>query len=297
MKIFLTGATGYVGSAVAAALRRAGHQVHGLARDDRAEEKLVARGITPVRGDLSDPASRARAAETAAGVVHAGMRNDRQGPETDRAAVEAMLDALAGSGKPFVYTSGIWVVGATGDRVADEDTELDPIPLVRWRPPIERLVLDAAERGVRSVVIRPGVVYGKGGGIPAMLVASARERGAARYVGDGENRWPLVHADDLGELYARAVASAPAGTGLHGVDDSELRVAEIAAAAAHGAGAEGRTEAWPVEEAQAELGAGFAQALALDQRLSAGRARDLLGWRPAGPSILEELREGSYATS
>ncbi len=158
---------------------------------------------------------------------------------------------------------------------------------------MERLVLDSAFSAVRAVVIRPAIVYGRGGGIPADFLKSARENGESMYVGTGENHWPLVHAADLADLYARAFENAAGGTLLHASDDSAHRVKEIAQAASFGAGAEGKTRSWPLEDARRELGA-YADALVLDQRISAERAKNLLGWRPGAMDILEALRLGRY---
>jgi len=211
----------------------------------------------------------------------------------DQAAVRVMLDAIAGSGKPFIYTSGVWVLGDTGGRVADETWPVNPAALVAWRPAAEQLVLQASAQKVRSIVIRPAVVYGRGEGIPAGFVESARTHGAARYVGSGENRWPVIDVDDLADLYVRALEKAPAGTVLLAADGSAHRVKEIAEAASIGAGAGGRTESWPLEEARKTLGA-YADALALDQQVSSERARAMLGWKPRASGILEDLRLGSY---
>ena len=200
LKVFLTGATGYIGGAVADALLAAGHSVVGLARSDEAARKLTAKGIIPFHGDLNSSLNLAKAAMESDGVIHAGTTNDGR---IDQEAVRAMLDALPGSSKPFLYTSGIWVLGDTEGKVADETWPLNPAALVAWRPGVEQLVLAAARTGVRSIVIRPGVVYGHGGGIAADFVKFARETGAARYVGTGENHWPLVHVEDLADLYVQ----------------------------------------------------------------------------------------------
>jgi len=291
MKVFLAGATGYIGSAVADALRGAGHQVSGLARSDAAATRLTGMGIETVRGDFADPASVARAARAADAVVSAASANV---PATDIAAVRAVLDALRGSGKPFVYTSGIWAYGDTGGRVVTEDTPPNPAALAAWRPAIDREVLQSAADKVRSVVIQPGVVYGGGGGIPAQFVETARRDGAARFVGTGENRWTVVHLEDLAELYVRALEHAPAGTLLIAVAGPSVRVADLARAASEGAGAGGKVVAWPLAEARQKLGA-YADALALDQQASSRRAEELLGWKPFRVGILDDLRQGSYA--
>lgn len=292
MNIFLTGATGYIGGAVADALMKAEHSVTGLARSDEAAGRLRLKGVTPHRGDLTSPASLASAAQALDGVIHTGTTNDGR---LDQAAIQAMLDALAGSGKPFVYTSGVWVLGDTGGQAVDESAPLKPAALVAWRPAVERLVLDSAPRGVRPIVIRAALVYGRGGGIPAELVNSARDNGAARYVGTGENRWPVIDVDDLADLYLRAFETAAAGALFHAGDSSAHRVKEVAEAASAGAGKDGRTESWPIEQARKTLGA-YADALVLDQRISSAKATSLLGWKPRAAGILDDLRRGSYVS-
>jgi nucleoside-diphosphate-sugar epimerase len=284
MRVFVTGATGYVGWAVARALRAAGHSVAGLARSDDAARRLEDAGHAAVRGSLADADLLARAAREADATVHAGATGAADQAEVDAAAVRALLDGLDGSGKPFVYTSGLWVLGATGDAVADEDAPLNPAAIVAWRGALEREVVHAAERGIRTVVLRPGVVYGRGGGTPGGFLASGRKKGVVRYVGDGSQRWPMVHVDDLADLYVLALG-APAGTVLNAVVDS-FPARAITEAAADATGA--RAEAWPLKEARGRLGV-YADALALDQRVSAERAR-ALGWNPSRPSVLEELR-------
>jgi nucleoside-diphosphate-sugar epimerase len=223
------------------------------------------------------------------GVIHAGTTNDGR---IDQEAVRAMLDALRGSNKPFLYTSGIWVLGDTGRKIADETWPANPAALVAWRPEVEQLVLAAARTGVRSIVIRPGIVYGRGGGIAADFVKFARETGAARYVGTGENHWPLVHVEDLANLYVRAFQHAASGALFHATDGSAFRVREIAEAASLGAGAGGGTQSWPLEEARKTLGA-YADALVLDQLVSSDKARTTLDWQPRMASVVEDLRHGN----
>lgn len=292
MRIFLTGATGYIGSAVAEALLAGGHTVAALARSTAAEQTIRDRGMTPVQGDLKHPLSLTAPMQSVDGVIHAGTTNEGK---ADGEAILAMLQALQGTGKPLIYTSGVWVLGNTGDQPADESAPLQPLAMVGWRPAVEKSVIDAAP-GVRAIVIRPGVVYGRGGGLAGMFVQSAQETGAARYIGDGMNRWPLVHVEDLADLYVRAVERAPAGTLLHAVDGPAIRVKEIAEAASFAADAGGRIESWPVDQATAKLGP-LAGALMLDQVVSGERAKQTLGWKPHAVSILEDLRYGSYAMS
>jgi len=291
MQVFLTGATGYIGSAVADRLRAAGHRLTGLARSDAATARLESAGISPVRGDFSDPGSVGSAARSADGVISMATTYD---PSVDGPAIDAILEALVGSNKPFVYTSGIWSHGDTGGAVVDETSPPRPAALVAWRQGVEDRVREGARRGVRTVVIRPAIVYGRGGGIPAGFVKSAREEGAARYVGSGENRWPSVHVDDLADLYLLALEHAPAGSVLLGVNGPSRPVRDIAAAASRAAGAGGRTMAWPLEQAREKLGA-YADALVLDQQASGRRAKELLGWKPHRPDVLEDIERGSYA--
>lgn len=289
MTVFVTGATGYIGRVVVRALCAAGHEVHGLARSPLAEAKLRADGGEVVRGSLTDLPVLARAARAADAVIHLGATGDAEQAQVDTAAVSAMLNAVEGSGKRFIYTSGVWVLGSTGDRVADEDAPPDPTPIVAWRAEMERTMREAADWGIRPVVLRPAVVYGRGGGTPGTFVASARKKGVVRYVGDGTQRWPFVHVDDLADLYVLALHAA-AGTVLNAAAGPSLPVRKVAEAAAEANGAE--AEAWPLDRARERLGP-YADALALDQQVSASRAL-ASGWKPSRPSVLDELRTGSY---
>jgi len=294
MQVFLTGATGYLGRAIADALLSAGYAVVGLARSDDQVHMLAARGLGAHRGDLRDPASLAAGARAADAVIHAAMVPDPDADEVDRAAMEAILRELSQFNRPFVYTSGCWVLGNTGDKIANEDTPIDPTPKVAWRPAVEQMVLAAAHHGVQGVVLRPAMVYGRGGGCVGEFVQSARDTGAAQIVGDGQNRWSFVHTDDLGDLYVRALG-APSGTLLYAAHGPALRVREVAEAASRAAGAAGKVEAIPLEEARKTMGP-LADALALDQQISADRAHQLLGWHPHAPGVLEDLAFAARAT-
>lgn len=295
MQVFLTGATGYIGGAVAEALSKAGHAVVGLARSEEQARMLAAKGLGAHRGDLGDPASLAEGARKADAVIHTAMGAAADSGRVDRAAVEAMLsamDALKQVDRPFIYTSGCWVLGNTGAQIADEDTPLAPTPLVAWRPANEQLVLDPARHGVQGIVLRPAMVYGRGGGLVTTFVQSAREHGAARVIGDGENRWTFVHLEDLAALYVLALRAA-AGTLLFAAHGAGIRVRDVAEAASRAGGADGKVQTVPIEEARKTMGP-FADALALDQQISGERAQRVLGWRPAGPSVLAELASGVY---
>ncbi|MFI8961088.1 NAD-dependent epimerase/dehydratase family protein [Streptomyces sp. NPDC053493] len=287
MKVLVLGATGYIGSAVVSRLTLEGHDVVPLVKDASALGADV-----PVRvGDLTDPDSlRAAVTQDVDAVVNLATPTGDEAVDT--AALDALTGPLRGTGRAFVYTSGVWVLGATGDAVADEESATDPIGIVGYRPRIEQRVLAAAGDGVRAVVIRPGIVYGRGGGIPALMTGWAREHGTGRYVGPVATRWPMVHVDDLAELYALALTKAEEGTVLHGVAHESVPVAAVAAAADVAAGGAGRAEPWPEARAAEVLGAPFAEALALDQVVSGRRAVDELGWRPSRPYVLAELSGG-----
>ena len=294
MQVFLTGATGYIGRAVVEALQKAGHEVSGLARSQEKAKQLEARGVRACIGDLLNPETVVEPARAADGVIHTANTNDGNAAHADAAVVRAILKALEGTGKRFIYTSGVWVLGSTGNKVADENTPVNPTALVAHRPGLEQEVLGYKDRGIRTVVIRPGIVYGRGGGgLPTMLVQSARQSGAARYVGDGDNRWSLVNVDDLAQLYVLALEKAAPGSLYNATSGPFSRVRELAEAASVGAGAKGKTQAWPLDEARKTLGP-FADALALDQQVSGEKAKRDLGWSPASPSACDDLRNGSY---
>ena len=183
-------------------------------------------------------------------------------------------------------------MGDTGGRVVTEDDPVNPPALVAWRPVVEQRVIGATVHHVRASVIRPAMVYGHRGGIPCGFAKTAREEGAARVIGDGENHWGFVHLSDLAELYVRMVEHAPGGTVLLASAGDAVKVKDVAAAASRGAGAEGRVRFIPLVEARKTMGA-LADALTMDQAFDSARARTLLGWNPTGPGILEEMEQGA----
>lgn len=287
MRVFVTGASGYIGSAVCAAIKKRGHDVVGLARSAEAVEKLLAHGVHPVQGTLNDHKVLHEMTHDADAVVYCAFERSPQAVETEARALDVMLGAVDTDHEAFVYTSGCWVYGDTGEKVIDETAPLDPIQLVAWRPSHEKKVHNARKHKLRTVVIRPGLVYGDGGGIPGQMAAQAKN-GALVIVGDGENHWTTVRIDALADLYASALELAPAGAIYNGVNGDPVKYGDIARAVSRSAGGDGAVESISLERARGMMGP-FADALALDQHLLATKAQLDLGWDPDRPTILEEL--------
>jgi nucleoside-diphosphate-sugar epimerase len=283
MKVFLTGGSGYIGSAVALALKKAGHDVLALVRSEAKGEALKKAGVKLAVGELGNPAGYAGAAWGRAAFVHVAQDWTAQGPELDRKTIASARDLLRGQvGATFIYTSGCWVQGPT-DGVADESTPLRPARAVAWRPAHEMAALEMAKDGIRSIVVRPGIVYGGArGGIPAMFFGTALKHGGAQTVGPGDNHWPLVHLDDLAELYVRMVERGLAGSVYYAADSSRLTQREIAEAAARAADKDGKVQA------QQPDGSPYQEALTLDQQVSSEKARNDLDWRPRHESFAAE---------
>lgn len=299
MKAFITGASGYIGGSVAAALMAAGHQVSGLARSDGTAEALAKIGITPIRGTLDDAAVLDRAARDADVTVNAANAGHR-------AAVEAMLKALAGTGKTFVHTDGSSIVGTRAggeliEKVFDEDTPFTPSPQRAARVEIDAMVRNAAANGVRSMVIAPSLIYGSGRGLNLhsiqvpWLIKVAKKFGVAKHIGPGENRWANVHIDDVAALYVLAIEKAPAGA-FYYAENGENSMREVCEAISRMLGQGGRTQSMTLQEAALEWGEGPAHdTMGSNSRVRAKRARVELEWRPTARPLIEEIERGCYA--
>jgi nucleoside-diphosphate-sugar epimerase len=297
MKIFLTGATGYIGSAVLDAALRASHQVTALVRTPQAVDALASRGVTTVLGDLKTVKSYRAAAETQDAYIHTALAASPIREEVDRKAIDTLLGlaaARAGSSPvAFVYTSGLWVLGSNAQPM-DETAQANPGQLLGWRAEHEQVVLQAATTGLRTAVIRPGAVYGGNRGLVSDLLKNALN-GLIRVIGTGENHWPLVYERDLADLYVR-VAAKPEASGIyHANDEGDETVNAIVEGIASHLSMPPDVRHVPLEEARKKLGA-YADALALDQRVRGPRAR-ALDWSPTlhsvgtnVPRLLEEFR-------
>ena len=299
MRVFVTGASGHIGSAVVPELLRAGHQVVGLARSDSSAEALAAAGAEVQRGDLDDLDGLRAAAAAADGVIHLAFRHDLMGSgdfaaaaAVDLAAIQAVASALEGTGKPFVSTSGTLVLAAAGI-TGRPGTEADVAP-GGPRVDAENLVIGLADHGVRSSAVRlPPIVHSEldHHGFAHILIGIARQAGESAYVGDGANRWPSVHTLDAARVYRLALESAPAGSRLHGVADEGIPFRDIAAAIGRGAGVPTASVSAPDA---AERFAFLGGLVGVDNPASSEVTRKVLGWKPAHPGLIEDLKLGHY---
>lgn len=296
MKVFVTGATGYIGKAVCKELKDQGHEVIGLTHNSRHRDILEELGVQAVVADLKSTEQWKNYLKEVNAAIH--LAQDRDDPAgVDTAVIDTIIDAFNGTPKRFVYTSGLWVLGNTGPGEVTESDPTNPIPMVAWRADNEkRLITAERTKSLNVVIVRPAIVYGEGGGLPAMLARSAYEDGAARFIGNGDNLWPMVELHDLANLYVLALTKGEAGEIYHGADeDQRYTVRELAQAASIGAGRDGKTKSWPVAEARKELGP-LVDALTLSQNISGAKAGRFLGWETQAPyNAIEDLKLGSYA--
>ncbi len=295
MRIFVTGATGFIGSAIVQELIGAGHQVVGLSRSDKSDQALAVAGATAHRGSLDDLDSLTRGAAASEGVIHAAFNHDflayATAGETDRRAVAALGAGLVGTGHPFVITSVTTLL--TPGRLGTEDDAPDPATASATRIPSEEAALALAAQGVRASAVRlPPSVHGDGDHafVPA-LIAIARVKGVSAYVGDGRNRWPAVHRLDAARLFRLALEQGVGGSRYHAAGDEGVPVRDIAEVI-------GRRLNLPVAPKPAEEAAGhfgwLASFLALDNPISSALTQQRLGWHPSQPALLPDLDRERY---
>jgi nucleoside-diphosphate-sugar epimerase len=286
MRVFLTGATGFIGTSVAAELMRAGHSVLGVARTEEAAHALAARGVEPHLADLTQPETFVAGAKACEAVIQCAFIHDfskfMENMEIERKTVVAMLDAVAGSGMPFIITSGVAML-APG-RVATEDD----MPARAGRGETEAIVREAADRGLRTAVIRlPPITHESGtGGFLPPLVAAAREKGSAAYVGDGANRWPAGNRADAAVLYRLALEKGEPGSAYHAVGDEGVAARDIA-------GAIGQRLGLPTKSVTPEEAPGYfgwiGMFAGVDMPASSAITRQRLGWQPTHTGLLEDI--------
>lgn len=284
MRVFVTGATGYVGSAVAARLRDGGHEVTGLARSDAAAARLAAAGVAPVVGELRTPASYVDAVADHDAVIHAAFEYRADGSEADdvdQLAVGGLIEAMHRGGRcrQLVYTSNAFLLSGLG--VVNEDIDLARATRPRWRLDVERRVLAAGRDDVATAVVRVGAVYGGAGGSFPGFFEHARATGSIAYVGDGSNRWSLIHRDDLAALYGAIVERGGRGV-FHGVDGTPLTMREVMTLVARASG--DHVEVRSVSPEQASALPYHASVLMCDLAMDTARAR-ALGWAPSVASF------------
>ncbi|HZE05974.1 MAG TPA: SDR family oxidoreductase [Solirubrobacteraceae bacterium] len=298
MRLFVTGASGWIGSAVVGELLAHNHQVLGLARSDASADQIAAAGAEVRRGEVTNLNILRAAAAECDGVVHLAFRHDvafagdfGTAVASDHAAIEAIGDALAGTDKPLAIASGL--AGLRAGEIATEDDRPQPTPGAGGRVINERTALSLAERGVRSMSVRfAPTVHGAGDhGFIARIVAADHEHGAAAYVGDGENRWPAVHVTDAARLVRLGIERAPAGSVLHAAGEEGVAFRHIAEAI--GRRLQLPSTSIPAEQAGEHFG--FLGAfVGLDAPASSTRTRELLGWQPTGPGLIADIAAGAY---
>ncbi len=299
MKVFLTGATGYIGTVVTEKLLAAGHSVVGLARNEAAASKLITRNVEPFLGDLRDTDKLAGAAREADGVIHTAFIHDfsdfEGAVQVERHVIAAFVDALSGSGKAFVATSGTGVLGDTGLRIVDETEIINPTGTLAARAVAEQDIQSAAQHNIRSITLRlPIFVYGRGGStfIP-FLIKDAGEAGVACYVEPGDFKYSVVHVDDVAALYVLALEKGTAGSVYHAVSESGITVKAIAQATARLVGCEAKSIS--NEVAKKVWGPELTTFFSINNQVSSSKAEKELGWKPqVSISILEDIEHGSY---
>jgi len=298
MKVFITGATGYVGGSVATRLMQAGHSVVGLARSNEADAALRKRGIEPLAGDINAYTPFVEVAGRVDAVINAANSDNPF-------VVHALLEGLRGTNKALIQTSGSSVVGdyhngEPSDRIFDEDTPFTPQAEKAGRVAIDDAVLGAARNGVRAIVIRPTLIYGRGIGVSSTsvqlpkLIDLAKKHGVGRHVGRGANIWSNVHIADVAELYLLALEKAPAGSTFY-AENGEADFKSVAGAISRILGFGGATRDMPIGEAVAELGPGAYLSFGSNSRVRGRKSRSLLGWQPKGGTLFDEIEKGVYA--
>jgi nucleoside-diphosphate-sugar epimerase len=284
-RVFVTGASGYVGGAIARHFVRSGHVVFGLTRSPERASTLAENGVQPVIGDFKEPDTYVSELKNCDSVVHAGLEAGPEASRQDQRALEAIQAAVEdGRVRRVLYTSSVWVHGDSAGAVVDETSPLDPPEIAAWRAPHEEVVLDMLEHEVTAVILRLGMVYGGSGGLFGGWFREAKDKGIIGYP-QGDQHWNTVHVDDVAAAYALALEDGPSGARFLLTDESRPTVRELAEAAARAAGA--KAVAWSRDEVRTKLGP-FGEAMLLDLQVTSARARRELGWTPMHTSFVSE---------
>ena len=285
MKILLTGGTGYIGSTVLNRLIAAGQNVTAVVRSEKSSLQVQDAGATGVIGDLYDAAWLASELTLHDAAIHTAAHDSGPASDLDDAVIDAVVKAFGGTDKPYLHTGGIWTYG--NNPSIDETSPIEPAAISEWRTEREARVLNS---GVKATVIVPGIVYGRGEGVPNVIVQAPRDAdGALTLVGSGDQHWTTVHVDDVADLYVLALDHAKGGETYIAANGQNPTVRELAEAVSE------RVVTESDDASRERLGAGLADALLLDQRASGAKARRDLGWTPKSPSLVEQLSAG-YAS-
>lgn len=289
MRIFVTGASGYIGHQVAKAFRSKGHIVYGLVRSDDSAHLLGLDEIWAVQGDLNDPSSFKHILNEVEVVAHCASENSEKSVELDSKTIDLILNHFSQSNLPkaFIYTSGTWVYGSTGPHIVDEASSLNPLNLAKWRPKHEEKVLKAATPFFKTVVLRPGFVYGHVGGLTNILFSSIFD-GAIMIPGEGLNHWPMIHVQDLALAYVAAAEKELNHVILNVVDDSHFKLKEIAEAIAQAADIPNQIKFLSPAESQQYFGP-LSEGFMVDQAVSNSRLKRLLGWQIHHAPFINEI--------
>lgn len=289
MRVFVTGATGYIGKAVSKAFRAKGHTVYGLVRSQEIASALSFDEIWPVIGDMRQPESYTKILQEVEVAVHCALDASDKTVELDALTIDTILKTFEQSPLPkaFIYTSGVWVYGSTGYKTVDESTPVNPIDLIKWRSEHEQKVLNAASSKLRTVIMRPGIVYGKAGGLTDIFFTTS-QNGETVVIEEGRNRWAMIHAQDLAYAYVAAAEKEISNTILNITDESSYTMREMAEEIARVNGTPGKIYSLSKEEALKQLGS-MSYGLMLDQQVSNARLKRLLGWQTHHLPYLNEI--------
>ncbi|MBB4822886.1 nucleoside-diphosphate-sugar epimerase [Sporosarcina luteola] len=252
-------------------------------------------GITPVIGDLADLSLLEESVRKADGVIHTAISHTPDMEMLDVSSVQTMLEALEGTGKPFIYTSGTLIYNDTFQNVVDEDSDLNPLPFLQWKVEQEQNVRTAALRNIRTIIIRPTLVYGRGGGLVQATIKRTIQMQCANYIMDGQNAWSTIDVDDLAKLYVCAYTQAAPGSLFNAASREMITTKELLTSIGNVVGVE-KILSWSYEDAVQAMGP-VAWGSSINQRVSGLRAEQQLHWIPGANSILKEIEEGSYRTN